>query len=1096
MVRSQYLRRWSTGSLAVVTILLLVAAWLPFGGLGVAHAADTPVVTLESGTNGCNGVLPTPGSANTTKQLDPTAQNDFNPGGHVGYVIDYPVDASDVSGRTTFVITDCVFVNGTAAYKYSISFVPNTTNYQLRYEVPIGTDQPLGGEFCNYAKTTAAPSQSQASNRKAGPSCFTIGGALRIEKRIDSASGDLLTGTNSDDSAHFDVVCRPTTTVPPTIITGLNTPSVTNQDGSVSASGYTTSGTIAVNGPSGTPCDVTETSAPDGYLVDSTVRHLTIPVGTARTVSAFVNHTTGTLTVNKSTDVNGTFHFTVNCGTAYSNTDLSITTDNMTGSWTSDPLPTGTQCTVSEHANSLFTHVSVPADGTVTIAHGDSNHVDFTNTRKVGKLTINKSADVDGTFSFAVTCDSGYSDNAISITTDNGSGSWTSPDLPTGTSCTASEGSNPDYTSTVLGDSTVTIGDNGATVSFSNTHKAAKLTINKSTDEDGTFTFNVDCGAYTATPSITTHNGVGQWSSGELPTGTDCTVTENTPATFTSTSNPADGKVTITTDGAHVDFTNTRKTGTLTIDKTADVDGTFSFKVACDNGYSNDAASITTDKGSGSWTSPDLPTGTRCTVSENNNPLYVSTVGASGDSATITTNGAVVSFDNVHRTGELTIEKAVDKTTAAYGDLLTYTLTVGATGNLTQTHVSVVDPIPTNTTYVECLTNCAGITYSTVDNSLHWAIDSLTGGDSQVATFHVRIVDATPAADGSYAGTTIVNSANVSSDQQPEPVPSNEVTTEVPGYTPPPSSLTVTKVLSPSTDGGRFDLTVNGATEATGVPTEGNTGTGAVTVTAGTVTFGEVAHSGTSLSNYTTSTPTCWVGERSLTVSPVPGQTHQWSVDVPIGAEVGCEITNTRITSPPPPPPPPTPGAAVLHIVKTSVPESGSVVQNDSTIDYTVTVSNSGDAAANGATVVDQLPQYLIDPTAITGNGVYSSTANTITWTVDLAPGATKALTFTATVDPNTPPGTDLVNTATLGNQSSTTTHRTATGNLTIVKSVQTPSGGTGAKLRRHADVLPQRGRHRHTGSDRCHRDRRDPRPHDLRRRLGGVCGHHVRGYV
>ena len=71
------------------------------------------------------------------------------------------------------------------------------------------TATPQGAEFCNHAKTTAAPSQSQASNRKAGPACFIVGGGLRIEKRSGSVDGPLLPG------ATFSVVCTPTASEPP-----------------------------------------------------------------------------------------------------------------------------------------------------------------------------------------------------------------------------------------------------------------------------------------------------------------------------------------------------------------------------------------------------------------------------------------------------------------------------------------------------------------------------------------------------------------------------------------------------------------------------------------------------------------------------------------------------------------------------------------------------------------------------------------------------------------------------------------------------------------------------------------------------------------
>ena len=110
-----------------------------------------------------------------------------------------------MSGRETFVITDCVFIDDTAVAKYIVTFVPNTEDFELEFTLNIPSNAPVGDEFCNYAKTTAAPSDSQASNRKAGPACFIIGGALRVEK-VDG-NGDPLAG------ADFDIDCDwPTST--------------------------------------------------------------------------------------------------------------------------------------------------------------------------------------------------------------------------------------------------------------------------------------------------------------------------------------------------------------------------------------------------------------------------------------------------------------------------------------------------------------------------------------------------------------------------------------------------------------------------------------------------------------------------------------------------------------------------------------------------------------------------------------------------------------------------------------------------------------------------------------------------------------------
>ncbi|HET7406529.1 MAG TPA: hypothetical protein VFJ21_05250, partial [Mycobacteriales bacterium] len=147
--------------------------------------------------------------------------------------------------------------------------------------------------------------------------------------------------------------------------------------------------------------------------------------------------------------------------------------------------------------------------------------------------------------------------------------------------------------------------------------------------------------------------------------------------------------------------------------------------------------------------------------------------------------------------------------------------------------------------------------------------------------------------------------------------------------------------------------------------------------------------------------------------------------------------------APPPPPPPSNPGIVVLSLAKTAIPVSGSVVQPGQTINYTVTVKNSGNADAPGVTVVDTLPQHLtVNSSTISDNGVLDSNAHTITWALGtVAADTTKAVTFAATVDQDTPKGTDLVNVATLGNQQSSTTHRVATGDLTLVKTVSPTSG-------------------------------------------------------
>jgi hypothetical protein len=301
-------------ALAAIAVPMVVA---PSAGA----AAGDPVVTLEDGVASCQGVVPTPGSENTTKRL---VSGNLEPGGTVTFEIAFPVDASDVGGD--FAITDCVFINGEAALKYTVAFVPNNQNFLLTFSLVIPPETPIGAEYCNYAKTTQSPSDSPASNRKAGPACFFVGGDLRI---IKVAAGDEkkipLAG------ASFDVVCTTNEeTIPPVVISGLSG-ATSFSDGAYRASGVSDSGAIAIAGPEGTPCTVTETDAPDGYdLPADPSFDYTIPAGSA---GQEIDYIEDPLTRNETSIVTDAGSGTVG--------DEIIDTATLSGG-TEDPAVTGT----------------------------------------------------------------------------------------------------------------------------------------------------------------------------------------------------------------------------------------------------------------------------------------------------------------------------------------------------------------------------------------------------------------------------------------------------------------------------------------------------------------------------------------------------------------------------------------------------------------------------------------------------------------------------------------------------------------------------------------------------------------------------------
>ena len=377
------------------------------GGAEIVRADDVQVVP-DDDTNGCNGVVSTPGSENTNKRL---IAGSLEPGGTATFEISYPVDPEDVSGREEFEITDCVFIEDVAVAKYFIHFVPNTENFLLTFTLDIPDDAPVGDEYCNYAKTTAAPSQSQASNRKAGPACFLIGGDLLVHKT--DAAGAPLAG------ATFGIACTwPTSTaaLAGTVISaspdgsvsdgndanGTNDPSeafTSTSGGSLNKSATTGSdGTIAVAAPVGTSCTFTETAPPAGYEADPNDLSETLVVTSGQQQShTFVN----TLPPAHLTIVKDLTGEVPAAAWAYTGDLGAFTLPAAGGSTSAFELVAGTY-TVSETTKAGY-DVSVSCDNDdsgvasvdVTLEPGDDVTCTFYNVARPGSITIIKALDGD-----------------------------------------------------------------------------------------------------------------------------------------------------------------------------------------------------------------------------------------------------------------------------------------------------------------------------------------------------------------------------------------------------------------------------------------------------------------------------------------------------------------------------------------------------------------------------------------------------------------------------------------------------------------------------------------------------------------------------
>ncbi|MGH9179215.1 MAG: DUF5979 domain-containing protein, partial [Acidimicrobiales bacterium] len=367
------------------------------------HVEVTPLD--GSALNRCQGAMPTPGSENTDKRL---VGGTLVPGGTAVFEFTYPFDPTDTSGRQDFVILDCVFVGGVPAQAFELRGVPNDVSpfvFQLTVDIP--EDFPVGAEFCNVGKTTAAPSSAQASNRKAGPACFVIGGGVRILKQ--DPAGLPLTG------ATFSVVCTPSSELMDVVIEGVAGDSWTGTTGGDNV--------ITIAGPVGTTCTVTETVPPPGYVL-ATPASVSVTIGTPTTPDVvFVNPpVTGQLTITKVSDAPGSFDFTVDCaGTGISAQPVTIAVGAAGAPGASAApitgIPVGTVCTVAEAPEPGF--VDQPAQ-VVTIAAG-ANAVTFTNQLLPPVLAVTKVADassvaVGGAVGFTVTVASTGPNPATAVT--------------------------------------------------------------------------------------------------------------------------------------------------------------------------------------------------------------------------------------------------------------------------------------------------------------------------------------------------------------------------------------------------------------------------------------------------------------------------------------------------------------------------------------------------------------------------------------------------------------------------------------------------------------------------------------------------------
>jgi fimbrial isopeptide formation D2 family protein len=411
--------------LSIIPVLIALLMNLVVGplapvvtGLGNTARAAASVI-LEDGIEGCMGVRTTPGSENTTKEL---VGGSLEPGGTARFRFTFPAEVSGNPGQEEWKLTDCVFLDGSPIQKYTVTALENDISpVIIEFDLTIPADAPIGSEYCNYAKTTETPSDPQASNRKAGPACFIIGGALRVLKT--NPGGEPLAGATFTVSCDWPDVSQGTF-LPDTILSvpsngtisgaaGSSETINSTDDGSFSRTVVTgDEGVISVNGPDATQCTFTETAAPAGYVApvapDNTVT-LTIDAGGAQAMHTFINTLPfGNLEVVKAlspANDPGLFNLQIdgvtdpnaaNVGNGGSTGQETVSAGNHT---VGETAGTGTSlsnytssiaCRADNGSGAVVASSSNTGPLTVNVTNGSDIVCTISNTRQTGKLEVVK----------------------------------------------------------------------------------------------------------------------------------------------------------------------------------------------------------------------------------------------------------------------------------------------------------------------------------------------------------------------------------------------------------------------------------------------------------------------------------------------------------------------------------------------------------------------------------------------------------------------------------------------------------------------------------------------------------------------------------
>ncbi|GAB3938679.1 hypothetical protein GCM10027614_19210 [Micromonospora vulcania] len=352
-------------------------------------------------------------------------------------------------------------------------------------------------------------------------------------------------------------------------------------------------------------------------------------------------------------------------------------------------------------------------------------------------------------------------------------------------------------------------------------------------------------------------------------------------------------------------------------------------------------------------------------------------------------------------TGPLVVMKTANVSTAAAGATVNYTISVTNTGTAALSGLTITDPLGgvlDDATYNADATATSG-TVSFVSPTLSWT-GNLAAGAAATITYSVTVatpptgdlvltntvksppsgncatgsVDARCTASVPISALTIVKTANRTT-ATPGDVVSYTITVTNTGQAAYPAA-TFTDAMGAALDDAVYNADAAATTGAASFSSPNLTWTGILAVGASaTIT-------------YTMTVRAPDPGDKVMTNTVSSGSLGS---NCPAAAnDARCTVTVTVL---------------VPGLVLTNTASSSNTTPN-STVGYTVTITNSGQTAYTGISVATSLAGVLGRATynndATTTAGALSYTSPNLTWSGDLAVGATVTVTFSVTVSPAT----------------------------------------------------------------------------------------------